>query len=207
MDRPAFETVIQQVQFGELGFDVRCFLVPHESGVVLVDTGTPGAIELIGAGLARIGAEWSDVTDIVLTHKHFDHVAGLADVVSRAAAAAIWAGEADRGEIPFEGAIEALDDGVQVRDLRSVSTPGHTPGHRSLLHERQGLLFTGDAAGNMVGALTRGPKEFTEDHDEAERSLRRLESLPWDRLVVSHGDEVADPRRELRGLLSEREPA
>jgi glyoxylase-like metal-dependent hydrolase (beta-lactamase superfamily II) len=86
MERPAFEPVVTQAQVpgGMLGrdpvsFEVRCFVVASASGVLLVDTCTPGSSEEIGKGLARVGAAWSDVTDIVLTHRHFDHIGGLAE--------------------------------------------------------------------------------------------------------------------------------
>ncbi len=57
-----------------LSFDVRCFLVAHPTGVVLIDTCLEGSDDLIAGGLERIGAVWSDVTDIVLTHAHVDHI-------------------------------------------------------------------------------------------------------------------------------------
>jgi Metallo-beta-lactamase superfamily len=42
--------------------NVYCFLVPHESGVLLVDTGTPGSDTAPAAALTQIGASWGDVT-------------------------------------------------------------------------------------------------------------------------------------------------
>ena len=87
-----FETIIREVQQDGMTFDVRCYLLPHATGVLLIDTGLPGTVESIGEGLERLGANWGDVTDIVLTHKHFDHVAGLAEVVGRVGAPAVWAG-------------------------------------------------------------------------------------------------------------------
>jgi glyoxylase-like metal-dependent hydrolase (beta-lactamase superfamily II) len=203
-DRPSYEAIVQGVHVDGMSFDVRCFLVPHASGVVLIDTGMPGSADLITAALDRIGAGWSDITDIVLTHKHFDHVAGLADVAARTGSPAVWAAADDRAAIPYEGAIGGLEDGDVVRGLRAVATPGHTPGHRSLAHDGSGVLFAGDIAGTMGGRLTRGPEQFTEDAEQAERTLRQVETLAWERLVYSHGDEVSEPRRELRRLLEER---
>ncbi len=83
------EPVVTQLQVppGMLGPDpvtieVRCFVVVGPGGVVLVDSGPPGTGEAIGGAIARAGATWSDVTDIVLTHRHFDHVGGLAEWVT-----------------------------------------------------------------------------------------------------------------------------
>ena len=88
-DDSVFEVVVNDVEHRGMRFDVRCFLVPHASGVVLVDTGVPGTIERIRAGLDRLGARWADVTDIVLTHKHFDHVASLTEAVALAGSPAV----------------------------------------------------------------------------------------------------------------------
>ena len=52
--------------------------------------------------------------------------------------------------------VEELVDG-QVLDvaggLRVLHTPGHTPGHVSLLHEASGVLITGDAIFNMASRM------------------------------------------------------
>ena len=197
----AFETVVMDVEHQGMRFDVRCFLVPHASGLVLVDTGVPGTAEQIAAALDRLGAAWGDITDVVLTHKHFDHVASLADVISLAGTPAVWAGDEDRAEIRFDGVISALSEGDRVRDLVAVTTPGHTPGHRSVLHEPSGVLFAGDVAGTMDGVLTRGPQPFTDDPARAEQSLQRLSAMAWERIVFAHGPELADPRGDLRRLL------
>jgi glyoxylase-like metal-dependent hydrolase (beta-lactamase superfamily II) len=202
-DRLRFEVIVKNVEVDEMSFDVRCFLVPHATGIVLIDTGVPGTVASIAAGLDRIGARWGDVTDIILTHKHFDHTASLREVAALAGNPNVWAGDRDRAEIPFEGSIGTIEDGDEVRDLRTLATPGHTAGHRSLLLDDSGLLFAGDVAGNMAGALTRGPEQFTEDSDQAERTLRHLAEVPWERMILSHGDEVADPRGELKRLLGE----
>jgi glyoxylase-like metal-dependent hydrolase (beta-lactamase superfamily II) len=201
-DGLVFEAVVQDVQYDGMSFDVRCFLVPHATGVALIDTGTPGTVELIAAGLERIGARWGDITDIVLTHKHFDHVASLAEVVTLAGDPAVWAGTEDRAEIAYEGTIRTLEEGDRVRDLRALATPGHTPGHRSLVHDDARVLFAGDTAGTVGGILTRGPEQFTGDPREAERTLRQLATMDWGRMVFSHGPELPDPLGDLRKLVA-----
>jgi glyoxylase-like metal-dependent hydrolase (beta-lactamase superfamily II) len=74
--------------------------------------------------------------------------------------------------------------------LRAVHTPGHTAGHCSLLAERAGVLFAGDALAT-VSFLTgeTGPQlvPFAEDLSRAAESLSRLEGLPASRVVVGHG--------------------
>ena len=94
-----------------------------------------------------------------------------------------------------------LADGGSVRDLRVLQTPGHTPGHCSLVHEDASILFAGDVVGSMAGALTRGPAAFTADAEQADASMRLVSTLQFDRILFSHGDEIPDPLQALRDLL------
>ena len=74
--------------------------------------------------------------------------------------------------------------------LRAVHTPGHTAGHCSLLAERAGVLFAGDALAmfSFFGGET-GPQllPFHEDKAQARESLSRLEGLAANIVVVGHG--------------------
>jgi len=207
---PLVEPVVTQVQVppGVLGpepvsFEVRCFVVADAGGVVLVDTGTPGSRGSIGAALAKVGAAWSDVSDIVLTHSHFDHTGGLAESAELAPGAAVWAGAQDAPEIPPIGgrAVRSLTEGDRVGGMLVFETPGHTPGHVSLLHEAASTLLIGDLVGSIDGALTFGPSAFTADPALSVRSLQRMAELGIDRVLFSHGGEVSDPGAAIRQLL------
>jgi glyoxylase-like metal-dependent hydrolase (beta-lactamase superfamily II) len=189
-----------------LDFDVRCFLITHADGVALVDVGMAGSRDAVDAALSRVGATWDDITDVLLTHGHPDHVGGLADVMASAARAAIWVGDGDRPAIPFDGQMQSLVERRTVRGLRAVQTPGHTPGHTSLVLEGESVLFAGDVVGSIGGSMSRGPAPFTADAELAEKSLQRVASLDFDRLLFGHGAEISDPLAELQNLLRHPEP-
>ena len=74
--------------------------------------------------------------------------------------------------------------------LRAVATPGHTRGHCSLLADRAGVLFAGDALAN-VSFFTGEPGPqvvpFAEDSRRARDSLSRLEGLSAGLVVCGHG--------------------
>lgn len=212
MQGPTVEPVVTQVQVppGMLGpdpvsFEVRSFVVADAGGVVFVDTGTPGSTEAIGNALANVGAAWSDVSDIVLTHSHFDHCGGLAESAQQASGAKIWAGAQDASEIPtIDGrAVRPLTEGDRVGKLRVLHTPGHTAGHVSLLHEAASLLFIGDLVGSMDGVVVFGPSAFTADPELSRRSLQRMVDLAPDRILFSHGAEVPHPGLAIGDLLSQ----
>jgi glyoxylase-like metal-dependent hydrolase (beta-lactamase superfamily II) len=187
-----------------VSFEVRCFVVADAGGVVLVDTGTPGSREAIGRALVNVGATWANVTDIVLSHKHFDHVGGLAEVSEQASRATIWAGAQDAPEIStIDGrVVQAVTEGDRVGELRVVHTPGHTAGHISLLHEAASLLFIGDLVGSVDGVPTFGPAAFTADPESSRGSLRRMVDLAPERILFSHGGEIPDPGPAIEDLLS-----
>lgn len=166
-----------------MSFDVRCFLIPHATGLTLVDTGLEHSVPLITGQLAEIGAGWGDVTDVILTHDHPDHTGGLAEVITLAPGAALWAGAHDT----FPVATKPAGDGETIRGLRVISTPGHTAGHLSLLSADDNVLLIGDLAGNPDGRLSRAPAPFTADPAEAERSLHKASRMDFADLYPSHG--------------------
>jgi glyoxylase-like metal-dependent hydrolase (beta-lactamase superfamily II) len=205
----AVEPIVTEMQIpaGMMGpepisIDTRCFLIPHAGGVTLVDAGPPGTAPSIQQGLDRLGAGWSDLSDIVLTHSHFDHAGGLAEVVALAPDAVVRAGAGDVEEIRGSG-VDAgpLNEGDRVHDLEILETPGHTPGHICVLDATDSLLLIGDAVGNDRGTLSFGPPAFTSDPQQARASLERIQVMAMPRLLFGHGPEVDDPNAAIGRLL------
>jgi glyoxylase-like metal-dependent hydrolase (beta-lactamase superfamily II) len=137
------------------------------------------------------------VTGVVLTHGHPDHVGGLAAVIALAPRAAVWGSARESYQWP----VRAIADGDTVRGLRGLETPGHTPGHVSLLAEDWGALLMGEVLGTQAGRLVRPPANFTTDAAEAERSLRRLAGLAAERMLFAHGQEIDRPTEAFRQFL------
>ncbi len=194
--------MVHVVPAGTLGpepvtIDVRAYLVPHDTGLILVDTGMDAAGRALEEALARAGAWWDDVTEVVITHGHPDHTGGLGRVREMAPSAALLANPLDG----VDGA-RPLQDGATAGTLRAFATPGHTAGHTSLVDESRGVLLVGDSLGVVDGALVRGPARFTADAAQAERSLERLRSLRGARMLFGHGPEISDPWAALDDLLA-----
>lgn len=204
--------------------------VDGDGSVTLVDCGLAKAPPRIVAGLAAIGKGPADVTRIVLTHMHADHVGGAAEMArttgATVAAHTADAGYATAGTIPAPDqsflpariftrfgsetfptfqVTEPLTDGAVLDvagGLRVVHTPGHSPGHVSLLHEPSGVLVTGDALFNVFGV--RWPvRSFCSDFAMTQRTAHVLGELEYEVAAFTHGPEITDrPREHIRRFLN-----
>jgi glyoxylase-like metal-dependent hydrolase (beta-lactamase superfamily II) len=198
--------------------------------VTLVDCGPWTAPRRLHAALAWMGCGPSDVTRIVLTHAHADHVGGLVRFRGRSGAPVvvhqrdadyIRAGRPpvrDRqsqfgrllGRLPGNRfapveVSEELVDGQQLPvggGLTVIHTPGHTPGHMSLLHEDSGVLVTGDALFNWRKRITWPALAFCTNQTLTRQTAARLGELDFSIAAFTHGPEIRDRAREsVRGFL------
>lgn len=94
-----------------------------------------------------------------------------------------------------------LVTGLAAMGLRVVATPGHSPGHISLLQERSRVLVTGDAIFNVLG-VRLSPRPLCSDYRMTQRTAQRLGELEYDVAAFTHGPEITEnPREALRGYL------
>src|SRR5262249_44980565 len=205
-----------------------------DGSVTLVDAGLrwSGSRRIL-AGLAAVGIRPADVTRIVVTHAHVDHAGGLARLVAATGALgtsperdAIYLREGrtprtDRStrtariaarltprKLPRVPVAEEVAHGTVLPvagGLRVVHTPGHTPGHVSLLHEPSGVLICGDAVFNVRG-LRWPPSWLCTDPTRNRRSADVLGDLDYEVAAFTHGPEVRHQAREaVRAFLRGRE--
>jgi glyoxylase-like metal-dependent hydrolase (beta-lactamase superfamily II) len=137
---------------GQTG-EVFAFALRHETGLLLYETGIGCGNERldsyyqvvprpIGAELEAYGHHIDDVRLVVNSHLHFDHCGNnmkFPGVPIYVQASEYEAAQQPDYTVPewvdFEGAEYAIVDGdTQVASgVRVMSTPGHTPGHQSLV--------------------------------------------------------------------------
>lgn len=149
---------------GQVPLPVRAFLVRGPGGCLLIDTGAGKAwhkgLGQLGAAMAEAGTGAQEVTAIVLTHTHVDHVSGLvgADgglafpnaVRVFVATEEIMAFRANPRLIPAQMRLMPLEQGDgPMFGVTAINAPGHSPGHMAFLIEGR-LLIWGDLLHNAL---------------------------------------------------------
>src|SRR5713226_3359005 len=156
-------------------FSDNCYLIRHDKGLLLWDTGVPDAVAAMPDGmvvangaityrraktlvaqLEQLGVKPADVTHVAVSHTHGDHV--------------------------------VFSDG----SVTIVSTPGHTPGHQSLLVKlpKTGwLLLSGDAVHFQDNWTHKRVPSMNFNRDQTLASLQRIATLLEERkaqLWINH---------------------
>lgn len=173
---------------------------------ILVDVGAFGVRRQLFYQLEEHGIEPAEITDVVLTHAHYDHAVNYIlfpnATVWIGADELRWAAAQLPGFNPLpELYVRALDTGEHVRrvkadteflpGLRAIAAPGHTPGHLLFYLSANDIpvLFTGDAAKNRAELLS-GHVEASESHVDSERSLQTIwrwwREVPGTILIPGH---------------------
>ncbi len=185
----------------DLGF-VSAYVVVHNEEIAVIDTGVAGSADDIEQVIAGLALGWESVGHVVLTHAHPDHVGSLPEVLARAPDATGYIGPGDLAAVASSRPLQAVGDGDRVMgSLEVIETPGHTPGHISVLDQSLGLLIAGDALRGVDGAVAGPDPAFSDDMDEAALSVEKLASLGFDTVVFGHGEPVEEGAVEQVGAL------
>jgi hydroxyacylglutathione hydrolase len=153
-------------------------------GVLVHDpaTGATAAIDVPEAApvLKALADKGWTLTDILVTHRHADHVQGIPEVKQHFPKARVVAprGEAERVPMVDEKAGEG--DFIKVGKLTAkvIETPGHTIGHIVYWFEDDNLLFAGDTLFSLgCGRVMEAPMAVMWN------SLEKLAELPGETQV------------------------
>jgi N-acyl homoserine lactone hydrolase len=208
----------------------NCYLIHHSSeGYLLWDTGiTDGVATLpegqtvpalgetwhraqtLVAALASIGVKPSDVRYLAISHWHPDHTGNVSEFPD--ATVIVQKVEWEYAEKlplkPFSSAkkLELLEGDKDLfgdGSLVALSTPGHTPGHQSLLvHlEKTGnVVLSGDVVHFQSNWENRRIPVFNSDKAQSAASMEKIARLLEEKhaqLWINHDKPSSDARRHL----------
>lgn len=203
MPEADLDTILKDFNLSKDRLTPECNLALFRDGTrnVLFDVGSgpdfmPSAGTLV-TSLDRLGMTPEDITHVVFTHAHPDHIWGLLDefddplfynatymmgrgewdywwnpetVNTIGDARAAFAVGAKRRMQVIEDAVVLFEDGQEILPgILALSTPGHTPGHMAfeIRHGATAALVLGDAIGNHHVAFQRPDWESGSDQDMA----------------------------------------
>lgn len=203
-------------QSPDLVAQVNVLVLKTAGKLVLVDTGgTKDFMPTIGGFADRFeaaGFKPDDVTDVVLTHAHPDHLWGAIDALDepRFAKARVHMSIVERDFWIKDGLAESMPDALKgmtagtyrrlkiiesqiaaakpgaeiLPGISLVATPGHTPGHCSVFINSgsQSLLVGGDALSSPIISFEKPDWAWGADYDATQGAATRKVLL--DRLAA-----------------------
>jgi len=158
----------------------NAYLVADEAGGtgVLIDGNDD-----VGPLLERAERDGIEITHVLITHPHLDHVAGLAEAQQKLGGVPMVAHAEAAAEIDEEVA-QTLADGEKLNtgglEIEAISTPGHAAGHIAFLVNGSDV-FTADVLfkGTVGGTMAPGASGF----NDLRSSVMRLMKLPPETVV------------------------
>jgi hydroxyacylglutathione hydrolase len=200
---------IKTLVLGEL--NTNCYLIWDSKTLEawVIDPADSG--DLISEEIIR---EELNLTKIILTHGHFDHILGLLEVKLNFPQAQIYLHKDDLfllktaqkralhwlhrqiDPVPLQDSFYGDGDLIKLgtKEFKVIHTPGHTPGSVVLYCNKEKLLISGDIL--FKQAIGRTDFKYS-NHQDILKSLKKILTLPKDTKVISgHGDETSIKNEE-----------
>lgn len=186
---------------------VNLYLIASNGVGVVVDPGSRDAGATAALADALAGAGVRLVKAVLLTHTHPDHVDGLADLLASLPECAVYVHPLEAPRLAGLDGVSPLalagDRRIAVGDVtvRTVHTPGHSPGHLAFVVEADGVALVGDLVAGEGSSWVGAPEGDVADYLA---SLGRLRTLAPTLLAPGHGPVVQDADAKLAGAAAHR---
>ncbi len=200
----------------------NCYLIQHARGTLLWETGVPDSVveqksgvtspngavvwfrdQTLASQLASLGVKPDEITYVAMSHTHGDHVGN-----AKAFAKSKILMQKLEYEFAMNGTSKPLSDDQNVEMLSGdrdvfgdgsvtiISTPGHTPGHQSLLvklPKTGALILTGDLVHFQYMWDNKIVPSFNFNKEQSLASIERVAKILADhkaQLWIGHDNDI-----------------
>lgn len=209
---------------------IAAYLIPHQRGAILVESGPGSTLPSLLTGLEAHGLGPENITDVLLTHIHLDHAGAAGWLAAQgasihvhpvgaphllnpekllASAARIYGDMLDTlwgAFLPVPAdRLDVIEPGETLTvgglEFQALDTPGHAEHHFAYLYED--TLFSGDIGGIRLDGLPhlRLPMPPPEfDPGKWRLSLDRICQANFQRIAPTHFGIYPDPGWHLDAL-------
>ena len=187
-----------------MNFVDSCYLIRHAQGWFLWDTGVADAVAAMPDGLApadpkavlwrrpktlageldRLGVKPADIKGMAVSHTHPDHVGNVelfpTTMLYVQKAEYEWPGANNAPRFKAEHPVTKLEGDRDIFGDGSVtilSTPGHTPGHQSLLvklPKSGAIVLSGDAVHFTSNWEMRAVPSMNSNKEQTQASMQKI---------------------------------
>ena len=189
---------------------LESWILDCNEGVVIIDGGmTPKAVQNIEDGLKELGKKWTDVSLILITHKHGDHVKNLPRLVELTGAPVK---SEEHEALLIKDAVGVEVGGLKHNELvpycggiQVIHVPGHSEGNACYYLNKQKTIIAGDTIfEDEEGELCPPPERYCLDVKQATKEIKRLLEYNFDSLLITHGEDIEERAKEKVEQLVER---
>lgn len=180
------------------------YLIQSEKQALIIDPGfyEKESLDLIIEVLDKNDLE---LTAILLTHTHRDHIEGIELLLSKFPKLEIYLHHKEKHKLAKNLNIKTLRHKEIFRfgklSLKAIFSPGHSRGHLSYYHKEEKIAFVGDMLAKNSSTWVGLPEGNVQDYLN---SLDKLAKLELNLLAAGHGKIIRKPYKKIEHAKNHR---